>query len=108
MATADKRAEDRIFDHVVVVPFDAPDQRELTALFGADLTQADARPRSGAGPADGRRSDAKKEGKIAVATAISPWRTPPSSKDIRQYLDGRHERPAATVAILLMLRPTPN
>jgi hypothetical protein len=98
---ADKRAEevkagDGVFDHVVVLPFDAGDQKELTAVFGSDLSQSDSRPKR---PADG-----KKDGKLAVAGVVSPVRTPPSSKEVRQYLDGRRDRPDNAIAVLLVLR----
>jgi len=90
----DGRAGDASFDHVVVVPFDAADQKELATVFGSDLAQS---PR----PAGG-----KKDGKSAVAATVSPWRTPSSSREVRQYFDARRDRPANAIAVVLVLRPT--
>jgi hypothetical protein len=90
------RAGDGVFDHVVVLPFDPADQKELTGVFGSDLSQTDVRPK--------RPGDAKKDSKLAVAGVVSPVRTPPSSKEVRQYLDGRRDRPENAIGVLLVLR----
>jgi hypothetical protein len=90
----DARAGDGAFDHVVVVPFDTADQKELATVFGSDLSLP---PRPAVG---------KKDVKSAVAAAVSPWRTPSSSREVREYVDGHRDRPANAVAVVLVLRPT--
>jgi hypothetical protein len=112
-SVVDRRAEERkagdsIFDHVVVVPFDAQDQKELTNLFGSELTQPETGRRSGAGAPDAPRPADATKGKSAIATAIGPWRTPAASKEVRQYLDMRRDRVPGTVGIALVVRSLTN
>jgi hypothetical protein len=97
----DKRAEEKhagdgVFEQVVVLPFDVPDQKELTAVFGSDLSQPDGRPR--------RTADTSKDGKLALAGVVSSTRTSATSKPVHQYLDGRHDRSQGTIAVLLLIR----
>ncbi len=101
VAAADKRAGDGLFDHVVVLPFDSADQKELATVFGADLSQPDAR-RARAGGADAR--EPKMEARQAFAAGLFPWRTPANSKDVRQFVDSHRDRASGNIAVLLVLR----
>ena len=56
---------------------------------------------------DLRQIDPKK-GKASIAVTIGPWRTPATSKEVRQYLDLRRERVPGTVGIVLVVRPVNN
>jgi hypothetical protein len=102
VGSADKRAEDSkagdgVFDHAVVLPFDAADQKELAAVFGTDVSQSDARPR--------RSADPKADDKLAVGGVVIPGRMPTTSREVRQYIDSRRDRPDNAIAVLLVLRP---
>jgi hypothetical protein len=85
-----------------VLPFDGADQRELTALFGTDLSQSDVR-RPGVGAAE-----PKKESREAFAAGLFPRRTPPNSKDVRQFIDGHRDRANGDLAVVLVLRMPSN
>jgi hypothetical protein len=102
IAAADKKAGDNVFDHLVVLPFDGADQRELTTLFGTDLSQDDAR-RPGGGAAE-----PKKESRQAFAAGLFPRRTPLNSKDVRQFMDGHRDRANGDLAVVLVLRMPSN
>jgi hypothetical protein len=95
LAAADKKAGDGLFDSVVTLPLDTADQRELTTIAGTDLTQRDAKAQPGA---------AKKDAKVALVAALSPWRTAPNSKEVKQFLDSPAGRPAGAIAVVLTLR----
>jgi hypothetical protein len=105
LAAADKRSGDAVFDQAVFLPLEPADHNELASVLGTDPSQPDAKPRVGAG---GPKTDARKTGKLAVAASLVPWRTTPASKEVRQYLDGRPERPAESLAVLLVLRTPGN
>jgi hypothetical protein len=97
LAKLDRTSGENIFEQVVVMPADSVDQKELAMIFGSELTQ----PR---GRANIRRPEGKKDGKTAFAAIIYPWRTPATSKEVRQYLDGRYDRNAGSPAVVLALR----
>jgi hypothetical protein len=126
LGTTDKQAEEKkagtgLFDSAVVLAPDGADRREITTLFGSDLTrQAPAAETAkgdnrrtgseaaspGSGPAG--QSEPPKDAKVAMVASLNPWRTPPASKQVRQYLDSRHDRAAGTVAIMLVVRTINN
>ncbi|HEY1375521.1 MAG TPA: hypothetical protein VGF55_01945, partial [Gemmataceae bacterium] len=126
LGTADKQAEEQkagsgLFDCAVVLALDAADRREITTLFGSDLTRQV--PSSGATGQEGRRpgtesvppaggpggqSEPPKDGKVAMVASLGPWRAAPASKQVRQYLDARHGRTPGTVAVMLVVRTVNN
>ena len=103
VAAADKKPNEGLFDRTVVLPFDPSDQNELTTIFGADLSQSDVR-RLGAGGADSRRDEKKKEVRQAFAGTLFPRRSPANSKEVRQFLDSHRDRAEGDIAVLLVLR----
>ncbi|HEX4589706.1 MAG TPA: hypothetical protein VH120_07240 [Gemmataceae bacterium] len=93
LAAGDKK--DSLFDSVVVLPFDVVDQKELMAVAGSDLTNSDGKPRT---------ADVKKDAKSALVAGLGPVRTPANSREVRQFLDARPDRPANTIAVVLVIR----
>jgi len=126
LGAADKQSEEKkagsgLFDAVVVLALDGADRREITTLFGSDLsrqappteTPKPENRRPGSEPAPpaigpGGPSEPPKDAKVAMVASLNPWRTPPASKQVRQYLDTRHDRAAGTVAVMLVVRTVNN
>jgi hypothetical protein len=99
LATADKQAElrrpgDGLFDQIVLLPFASAEQRDLLALSGSDLTRS---PES-------RRPEvtaAKDTMGLVLPYSLRPTQ---GSREVKQYLDARGDRPPGTVAVMLVLR----
>ena len=80
---------------MVVVPLDAGDKRELTAIAGTDLSQRDAKVLPAA---------SKKDPRVALVAALAPRRTIPSSNEVKQFLETPAGRPAGAITVLLTIR----
>jgi hypothetical protein len=88
--------KENLFDQVVMFPFDGTDQKDLTSVLGADPTQPETRRSRAGGPAKNDRQ--------ALVATLTPWRTSPGSKDVKQFADTHSEREAGDIAVVLVLR----
>jgi hypothetical protein len=103
LAASDKRTGEALFDVAVVTQPDPADMAEFGSLFGTDPTRPDG-ARNGGGGLATRPSVMKAVGKTALAGVISPLRTSPTSKEVRQFFDTRPGQPASAMAVILSLR----
>lgn len=125
LGVRDRKAEERragegAFDQLVLMPLTADDRKELVALLGVDPTQPVAKPKGPLGvdvrkplsestaaqvaqspPGQGGRPDA-----LALVLPYGVVRSPAASKEVKQFLTGRRERSAGTIAVYLILRPS--
>jgi hypothetical protein len=121
----EKRPGDGIFEYLVIAPPTAADQRELVSHLGVDLLGA----ANGPAPAVGARTpisggtadkvvealakgDASAKGKPSARQAVLvPYyrlrALPFTSKEVRQYLDGRQAPRPGQVAVMLVISPPP-
>jgi hypothetical protein len=124
LGARDKKAEERrvgdgTFDQLVLMPLTADDRKELVTLMGVDPTQPAAKPKGPSGvdvrkplsestAAQVAQSTPGQGGRAEVAAIVLPYgvvRPPAASKEVKQFLTGRRERPAGTVVVYLILRP---
>jgi hypothetical protein len=103
LATADKKAEERrpgdgLYDQIVFLPLTVADQKDLTMLLGADPTAATNRFSSG--------TAVEKQGLVfPYNLSLRPAQ---GSREVKQFLENRRERPSKAIAVMLVLRqPTP-
>lgn len=127
-----KRHGDGQFDRLFLWPVSAADRKELNALFGVDTSSAPpAKPRAPLGvdvrkpvaedtaaqvvqslerPVAPRRETGKTVApkapeRLALLVPYLPGRPrPPASKEVKQFLDSRKDRPQGTVQLFLVLR----
>lgn len=124
VAATDRRFEDQkpgegVFDQLVLMPLGPGDQKDLTGLFGVDLLAPLPRPKPQ--PVDPKRplgestadqvaqalskSDQPRPAKTAIVVAVQPMRASPgASREIKQFLDGRRDRPAGAVSAVFYFR----
>ena len=127
-----KRHGDGQFDRLFLWPVNAADRKEVNALFGVEPSPAPpAKSRAPLGvdvrkpvsentaaqvvqslerPATPRRDSGKAAApkppeRLAVLVPYLPTRPrPPASKEIKQFLDSRKDRPQGTIQLFLVLR----
>jgi hypothetical protein len=93
----DKKPGDGVFDQLVVMPFSASDQKDLTQTFSFDPA-TDPRP---ANPLP------ESEPKVAVLTPFGQVRSatmPATAKELRTALDRRSGRHSGAIDVLLIFR----
>lgn len=112
LAAADAESPPAAFDKFHAGPVGQADAKELKDVLGVDPVTAkraaDPKPLSAgtaaqltkklAGGKDGEK------GALLVTLAPTPARTPPTSRDIRQFLDGRGPRKPGAVPALFVVR----
>ncbi len=127
-----KRRGDGQFDRLFLWPISSTDRKELNALFGFDPLQAPPpKPKAPLGvdirkpvaedtaaqvvqSLAGQRTPRRDAGKAvapklperqALLVPYLPNRPrPPASKEIKQFLDGRRDRPQGTIQLFLVMR----
>lgn len=114
VAASDRRYEDLkpgdgAFDQLVLMPLTTADQKDLSGLLGIDPlasplkskpTAADAKPADAASQTPAK-SDAPRTAKSAISLAVQPMRSSPgASKEIKQFVESRRDRPGAVAAVL--------
>jgi hypothetical protein len=119
LAAADAKAPQRTFDAVHATPAAPTDQRELRDVLGTDpglwkrpvppaaepksvsSGTAEQLTRSLTDPAAGKGGE-----RSAILTTFAPTqaRTPPGSRDIRQFFERRPERRPNAVPVLIVIR----
>jgi anti-sigma factor RsiW len=116
LGTADKRAEDNragdgIFFQLVLMPLLAGDQKDLVTLLGTDPSANRPKP---AVSSDGHRNGpgGGAPEKVALLLPFAPpngvTRALQLSREMKQYVDGRHEQTPGAIAVMLVLRlPNP-
>jgi hypothetical protein len=109
LAIPDKKSGELVFDTAVVTPLDNVDQAELISVLGIDPTRSET-ARGGAGGPSSRPPSPRPQGKSAIAAVVSPlpWRTQPTSKEVRQFIDNRPEAPDQAVDVIVTVRPPLN
>lgn len=126
IGAADRRAEERKpgdgqFEAMTLMALATSDQKDLASLFGTDVSQPVAKPKTSnidvrkpladstaqqiVDALDKAGRDRKPGDKVAIALSGSALRaTPSTSSEIKQFLDGRRERPTAAIAVMLVVR----
>ena len=115
----ERRAGDGTFDQLVVMPLTADDRKELVTMIGVDPTQPAAKPKpptavdvrkplSESTAAQVAQSTPGAAVRAELLALVLPHglRSPAGSKEVKQFLAGRRERPAGTLAVYLVLRPS--
>jgi hypothetical protein len=126
-----RRRGDGQFDKVLVFPLTPASRKELTSLLGVDPLVAPARPQTPLGvdihkpiasgtaaqvsqalegqgpprPEPGKPAAVRAPERLAVVLHYNPTRSRPTpSRELKQFLDSRKDRPSAAVPTFLVLR----